>query len=148
MMKQDRFLLFILAVIGLLVITAIALFFIRKNSQTYVAEETPEGVLRNYVLAVNQEDYARAYGYLQDVEAKPDYEKFQQQLTNKIGILHQTALKIISVEISEDKAKIKVVITREGSDLFDNRYNTHQTISLIKQDEAWKLTRMPYPFGY
>mgnify|MGYP003565150661 CR=1 FL=1 len=148
MMKQDRFLQIILAVIGLLVITAIALFFIRKNSQAYGAEDTPEGVLRNYVLAVNQEDYAKAYGYLQDIEAKPDYEKFQQQLTNKTGVIHQTALKIITVEISGDEAKIKVVITRENSDLFDSRYSTNQTIALVMQDEVWKLIRMPYPFGY
>jgi hypothetical protein len=146
-MKQDRFLLIILAGIGLLVVSAIVLFVIRQNSQTYGPEDTPEGVLRNYILAINREDYAKAYSYLPDIETKPDYDKFQQQMNSKMDSINQTALKIMSIDISGDEAEIKVVLTREGSDPFDSRYSTNQTVLLVLQDEAWKLTRLPYPFG-
>jgi len=63
-MKQDRFLLGILIFIGLLVIAALALFFIRQDSQVYVADDTPEGVTRNYALALQKQDFQRAYDYL------------------------------------------------------------------------------------
>ena len=49
-MKQDRFLTGILIGIGVLIIAALAVFFTRKDSQTYVADDTPEGVVHNYVL--------------------------------------------------------------------------------------------------
>ena len=148
-MKQDRFLMIILGGIGLLVISTILIFIIRRNSQAYGPEDTPDGVLRNYILAISQEDYAKAYSYLPDSETKPDYGKFQQRMRGKMSSIRHTALKIISVEASDSEAKINVVITREGSDpFFDNRYSTNQTVLLRLQDGAWKLTRIPYPFGY
>lgn len=147
-MKQDRFLLIILAGVGLLTISAIAVFFIRQNSQAYGPEDTPDGVLRNYVLAINQEDYAKAYGYLQDTEIKPDFEKFEQRLRARTGSIQQTAFKIISVDVTEHEATIEVVLTREGYDLFDSRYSSNRTVILVLQDGAWKLNKIPYPFGY
>ena len=148
-MRQDRFLLVIVAGIGLLVIATISLFIIRQNSKTYGPEDTPEGVLRNYILAINQEDYAKAYGYLPDFGTRPDYDEFHQQMTAKTRAIDQTALKIISVDVSGDEAKIKVVVTREGSDpFFDSRYSTNQTVLLGLHDGAWKLESIPYPFGY
>jgi hypothetical protein len=147
-MKQDRFLLVILAAIGLLTIVAIALFFIRQNSQTFSSDETPEGVLRNYILAVNQGDYGIAYDYLLETENKPDFEEFQHHLSRKSGIIEQTALKIISVDLTEDEAKVKVIVSREGMDLFDTRYSIQHTVVLTLQEGGWKLPRMPYPFGY
>ena len=147
-MKQDRFLLVILAAIGVLIIVAIALFFIRQNSQTYGLENTPEGVLRNYVLAINLEDYAKAYGYLSDSETKPDFERFERNLSSRRSIIDRTALKIISVNPTENEAEINVIISREGEDLFDPRFSMQHTIVLVNKDGFWKLTRIPYPFGY
>jgi hypothetical protein len=148
-MKQDRFLVIILAGIGLLVLSAILIFVIRRNSQTYSMEDTPEGVLRNYILAINREDYAKAFGYLPIHENQPDSDKFQQHMRGKKELIRTTALKIISVDISGDKAEIEVVVTREGSDpFFDNRYSSNQTVLLELHNGAWKLTRIPYPFGY
>ncbi len=147
-MKPDRFLLIILGAIGLLAITAIIIFFIRRDSQTYGPDDSPEGVLRNYVIALNREDYEKAYACLQEIEIKPTYEQFREKLTSREGQIRQTALKIISVDISGDEAKIRVIITPEGADPFDSRYSTDQTALLVLQDDAWKLAKMPYPFGY
>jgi hypothetical protein len=147
-MKQDRFLLVILAGIGLLIIVAIALFFVRQNSQTYGPDDTPEGVLRNYVLAINQEDYARAYDYLLETDTKPDFERFQRNLSRKTSIIDRTALKIISVDQIGNEAEIEVILSREGVELFDTRYSTQRTVKLVLQDGVWKLSSMPYPFGY
>ena len=56
-MKQDRFLIGILVGIGVLVVIALALFFTRRDQQEYVADDTPEGVVHNYALAVFREEY-------------------------------------------------------------------------------------------
>ena len=63
-MKQDRFLIAILAGIGLLVVAAFVLFFVRQSNLNYVSDDTPEGVVQNFVLALHKGDYEKAYAYL------------------------------------------------------------------------------------
>jgi hypothetical protein len=147
-MKQDRFLLVILAATGLLIILAVALFFIRQNTQTYGPEDSPEGVLRNYLLAINRKDFSRAYEYLLDTETKPDFEQFQINLKRKTDLINRTALKIVSIDLAENEAEIKVIVSREGADLFESRYTSQRTVVSVFQDGVWKLTSVPYPFGY
>ena len=65
-MKQDRFLIAILAAVGILVISALVVFFFRQDSHEYGSDDTPEGVVRNYVIAIHKEDFERAYNALQD----------------------------------------------------------------------------------
>jgi hypothetical protein len=67
MMKQDRFLTGIIIGIAVLVVLALAVFFTRSDTQTYVSEDAPEGVVHNYVVAVLNKDYEKAYGYLADL---------------------------------------------------------------------------------
>ena len=60
-----------------LVVVALAVFFTRQDTQTYVSDETPEGVVHNYVVAVLNKEYEKAYGYLADLDNKPTYEEFR-----------------------------------------------------------------------
>jgi len=88
-MKQDKFLIGILIGIGALILLALALFFLRKDGRMdYVADDNPEGVVNNYVLAVLNKDYQKAYGYLADLENKPTYEQFRQSFFN--GMVNPT----------------------------------------------------------
>ena len=72
-MRQDRFLTGILIGIAVLVVIALAVFFLRQGSQSYISEDAPEGVVHNYVLAVLNDDYEKAYGYLANLDNKPTY---------------------------------------------------------------------------
>jgi len=76
-MRQDRFLTGILIGIAVLVVAALAVFFTRDDTQTYVSEDTPEGVTHNYVVAILNKDYKKAYTYLADLDNKPTYEQFR-----------------------------------------------------------------------
>src|ERR1700690_3007338 len=76
LMKQDRFLIGILIGIGVLIVVALAIFFTRQNKQTYVSDSAPEGVVHNYVLALLNKDYGKAYGYLADLDNKPTFDQF------------------------------------------------------------------------
>ena len=81
-MKQDKFLTGILIGVGALVVLALVLFFTRQDKEEYLSDDTPEGVAHNYVLAVLNKDYEKAYGYLADLEHKPTYEEFRQSFLN------------------------------------------------------------------
>ena len=52
-MKQDRFLTGILIGIAVLVVIALAVFFLRQDNLVYAAEDTPAGVVQNYVVALH-----------------------------------------------------------------------------------------------
>lgn len=142
-MKQDRFLTGILIGIGVLVVIALAVFFSRRDTQTYIADDTPEGVVHNYVLAVLNKDYEKAYGYLADLEHKPTYEEFRRPFLNGYVNPDNTAVDIGISEISGDEASVEVSQIYNSSDPFSSGYRDTQRAILVKQNGAWKLSNMP-----
>src|SRR3972149_11028820 len=110
-MKQDRFLMGILIFIGVLVVAALALFFFRQGSQVYGTEDTPEGVIRNYALALQKQDYQRAYSYLADKDNKPTYDTFSRAfLTHQVDV-SSNALQVGNVQfISSGEATVSISV--------------------------------------
>ena len=146
-MKQDRFLLGILIGIGALVILALALFFVRKDETlSYVADDTPEGVVHNYVVAVFQRDYEKAYGYLADKKDKPTLEQFRESFLQNYVNPDNTGVDIGEVEFSGDEAYVTVYIQYGSTDPFSSGYRNEERAVLVKQNGAWKLEQMPYNF--
>ena len=142
-MKQDRFLTGILIGIGVLVVAALAVFFTRKDTQTYISDETPEGVVHNYVVAVLEKDYERAYSYLADLEHKPTYEQFRTAFIQGQVNLGNQAVDIGNSEISNDEAYVEVALVYSPSDPFSTGYRDVQRAVLVNQNGAWKLSAMP-----
>ena len=142
-MKQDRFLTGILIGIGVLVVVALAVFFTRKDAQTYVPDDTPEGVVHNYVLAVLNKDYEKAHGYLADLEYKPTYEEFRRAFLNYEVNPEGQAVDIGESEIIGDEATVEMALIYSPSDPFSTGYRNVQTASLVRQNGAWKLSAMP-----
>ena len=149
-MKQDRFLTGILVGIGLLVVVALAVFFTRRDSQTYIPDDTPEGVVHNYVVAVLNKDYEKAYGYLAELKYKPTYADFRRAFLNGEVNPQNQAVDIGASEIIDDTATVELQLITNSGDPFSTGYRNTQTADLVKQEGAWKLTLMPqYNFwGY
>ncbi len=142
-MKQDRFLTGILVGIVALVIVALVVFFIRKDSQSYIAEATPAGVVHNYVLAVLNGDYKKAYGYLADLENKPTYEQFRDSFLKGTVNPNNSAVDVGKSEINNDTASVEVAMIYNPSDPFSTGYRDVQRALLVRQGGAWKLSSMP-----
>ena len=142
-MKQDRFLTGILIGIGLLVIIALTVFFTRKDSQTYIGEDTPEGVVHNYVVAILDKDYEKAYGYLADLDHKPTLDEFRQSFLNGSVNPNNGAVDVGQSEISNDEASVEVAMIYNPSDPFSSGYRDTQRALLVKQNGAWKISSMP-----
>ena len=150
-MKQDKFLTGILIGIGALVLLALGLFFMRQDSKReYVADSTPEGVVHNYILAVLNKDYQKAYGYLAELEHKPTYEEFRRAFLNGEVNPDNQAVDIGASEIVGEVATVELELIYASSDPFSTGYRNMFTADLVRQNGAWKLTLMPqYNFwGY
>ncbi|MEA3351808.1 MAG: hypothetical protein U9Q82_14425 [Chloroflexota bacterium] len=145
-MKQDRALLGILAMIALLIIVSLTLFFTRGGNQEYVTDDTPEGVVRNYVLALHKEDYERAYGYLQDEDGKPSFSEFRAEFVESTSNIKNTGLQIDSTEQTGDDATVRLTIIRGGTEPFERAWNESNDAWLTLQKGGWKITYFPHPY--
>ncbi len=142
-MKQDRFLTGILIGIAVLIIIALAFFFSRQNTQTYISEDTPDGVVHNYVLALLNKDYPKAYGYLADLDNKPTLNEFRQAFA--VGRLNPSngGIKIGKVDITGEDATVEVSMIYAPNDPFSSGYNDVGSAQLVKENGAWRISSMP-----
>ena len=149
-MVRDRFLLIILLVILGLAALAVGLFFLRQGQQDYVPDDTPQGVLRNYVLALEKNDFQRAYGYLRDGQGKPEFERFRRDFLARQLDFSGTAVSIGETQPSGDDVIVAVVVIRGGGGPFSDVYRESNSAVLTRNEAgAWKITSMPYPYwGY
>lgn len=146
-MKKDRFLIGILIFIVLLVAIALGLFYTRQGAETYGPDDSPAGVIRNYVIAVQNMDFERAYGYLAEKEAKPGYDNFRKAFLNYELDTSTASVQIGSTRnIGDNDAVVDVTLVYSSSDPFSNSWSDTQKASVIKQEGSWKLVIMPYPY--
>ncbi len=146
-MKQDRFLTGILAGIGVLILLALVLFFTRKeDKREYMTADSPEAVVYNYVLAITNDDYKKAYSYLAEKEHKPSYEQFRQSFFNGSIYSDNVGVDVGTSEINGDDALVDLDMVYSPSDPFSGGYTNTDRAQLVNQNGEWKLTYMPYNF--
>lgn len=145
-MKQDKFLTGILIGIGVLILLALGLFFTRQDKREYIADDVPEGVVHNYVLAILNKDYEKAYGYLADLERKPTYENFRSSFFNGMVNPNNTGVDVGESEINGDEAIVTLTMLYSYGDPFSGSSESIDRALLVEQDGEWKLNSMPYNF--
>lgn len=142
-MKKDKFLIGLLIGIGVIIIAAVGLFLARRGGGGYVTDDTPEGVVRNYIIALQKGDLDRAYGYLLEGEQKPTQANFALYVNqNKDWILEQ-AVNLQPASIQGTSARVMLNFSAAGLDS-GGRGGEEAVLSL--QDGQWKLVSVPYPF--
>lgn len=145
-MKQDKFLTGILIGIGVLIVLALALFFTRQGDTGYVTDSTPQGVVHNYVLAILDKDYEKAYSYLADLENKPTYEEFRNSFLNGVVNPANTGVEVGAAEVSNDTASVALTIYYSYGDPFSLNTGSMDRATLVKQDGTWKISYMTYNY--
>jgi hypothetical protein len=145
-MKQDRFLLGILVGIGVLVVVALALFFVRQDEQEYVNDSTPEGVVHNYALALYRGDHKKAYGYLAEGESKPTYNEFSESFFIHYMDPGNFGVEIGETKIDGEQAFVVLYLIDSPSDPFSSGHRWTETARLERQGGEWKILQMPYNF--
>jgi hypothetical protein len=146
-MRQDRFLIGLLIGIGVIIIAAVSVFLTRRGGEMrYGAEDSPEGVVKNYAIALQKEDYKRAYSYVGKGTNMPSYAVFQQAFVSGNLAISKTSLGLGETTIDGKEAIISITISRsEGP--FGQIFRQKDRVSL-KQDESggWKIFYAPYPY--
>ncbi len=142
-MKQDRFLTGILIGIGVLIVAALLVFFTRQSQPSYSGQNTPEGVVHDYVLAILNKEYPKAYTYLAELDNKPTLAQFQQAFA--VGKMNpgDSGIKVGKASVVGDNATVEVSMVYGASDPFSSGYSNVGTAQLVRQNGAWKISSMP-----
>jgi hypothetical protein len=145
--KKDRLLIAILIGIGIIVLLALALFFLRQGGQEYGAEDAPDGVVRNYLLAVEKRDYERAYSYLAEGEAKPGLDAFKRAFLTPQLDTRSAAVQIGRVEEIGEDAIVSLILMHNAPGPFADSWREETNAALQRDGQgAWKIISLAYPY--
>lgn len=147
-MRRDRFLIFILIGIALLVVAAIVSVVVRTEHLEYVDDSNPAGVVHNYILALQTDDLELAYSYLADLDDKPTMQEFHSLQAFAKDLVNVASVRIGETHVYGDDATVELVVfnLRSGVFLIDALVQRDDVAVLIRQDLEWRLAQMPYEF--
>jgi hypothetical protein len=140
---SSRWLLIFGVTIGVLVIAAVVLVLTMPTPETrLLPENTPEGIVQRYFLALQAEDYVTAYSYLSPPPTeKYPYEQWRSPFTSSE---EKPAFKVTlgKAAVRGNEANVEVTVdTFRPSGPFDNPVRTqHITFFLKKEGTSWKIT--------
>jgi hypothetical protein len=146
MKGTDKFLAAIVAGIVLLVVVVFLVVLLRPEPE-YRAEDTPEGVVHNYLLALQKGDYERALGNLpSSVLHEPnDVDEFIEDMGDCSwrfrDLDRDTSLIVLSAKVRGDRAEVQIKQTVFYSgDLFNSDLSESEfEMTLKQQNGGWKL---------
>jgi hypothetical protein len=148
MKKTDKILIGIVAGIVLLVVVAFGVA-LSKPKPVYQTDDKPEGVAFNYLFALQQGDYQRAYGYLSPsiLHYPRDLEKFTNDVQDNSWMFNGLNNASITLEVDSTKVtgKLAYIKIKETSFYEDGLFNSNQSTSIFKmtlrQDEKgqWRI---------
>ena len=145
MKNNDKILIGIVAGIVLLVVFAFFMILSQPEPQ-YRADDTPDAIVHNYLLALQKEEYARAYDYLpHHLDGYPtSVESFIDDV-NRYGrnfrLDDSTSVSIVNVRQTGTTATVKVRESRfEAGGLFDSGKTTNEfEVRLAQIEGQWKI---------
>ena len=131
----------ILAVlISVISIISILIILISYNRNAVVFEaNSPEGVTQAYLKSVFDGDYDLAASFL-EANSKCDASDLDRTFVNKT-----VRISLSSVDITDESARVKIRLEYSSGSPFDSSYSEEQTIRLVKEDNLWKITGIPWP---
>ncbi len=145
MQGSTKFLIAIVIGIVLLVIITFAVVMLRPEP-TYQDDSTPDGAAHNYLLAIQNKDYERAFTYIPEKYAYPeDAEDMAYTISKDSWPFDTNNDSSLAVESVNTRGEEKAVVTIRETTFYNNGLmgsgqstNTF-TLSMILEDELWKV---------
>lgn len=150
-MDSRRWLIVSAAIIGVLLITTISLVLLTKENQVaLLPNDTPQGVVQRYLIAVQEQDYREAYGYLSfDPSQKiTTYDDWLRMVGGISRMPNQATWKATLGKITQngDSASVEVSIDtfRPEGPFTDPVRNQLINFQVVKIGGKWLITSPTY----
>lgn len=146
-MQQSRLGNLIVSIIAILLLSALVLMYINQNKADYLPETTPQNVVHNYVLSLNQEDYERAYTYLSSEHAEITLSEFEQALSERKNEIKNSNITISRILDGDDAIVLQLNIRKNYErNLLTNPDLYNEFGQLVNENGEWKISSMPEPY--
>jgi hypothetical protein len=150
MSSSRRWLIIFTIIISVLVITTVSLaVFTNGNEVVLLPEDTPQGIVQRYLIAVQEKNYQTAYSYLsfdplQKIETYDDW----LRIVTGVQTSNQSEWKAALNKVIQngDNATVEVAIDtiRPGEPFGDLTSSQQIIFQLIKIDSMWLITSPTY----
>ncbi len=149
MNSSRRWLIIFAVIIGVLVIATVSLvLFTKENIDTLLPEDSPQGTVQRYLIAIQDRDYPKAYTYLH-IKQSPKNLTYSDWL-NSMPI-YQTSQSVWKATLGKttqngDNATVEVTIDafRPSGPFGDSLRSQQITFQLTKIDGNWLITSPTY----
>jgi hypothetical protein len=127
--------------IVLAVIAAVALIAVLalKEPVAELDKNSPEGTVQQYLGAVTDRDFEQALTFLAS-DSKCTVEDF-----DRAYIQDSLRIGLSEASTAESTAVVTVSIQYSNGDPFGGTYSEDRNFRLIKTDDGWKITGVPWP---
>jgi hypothetical protein len=135
--RPDRTLPILLSVLGLLIVVALAVVFLRPQAALRDAA-TPEGVVQRYSAAVIDGNEEAASGYLADT-AEPCAESYGRTEQNR-----RVALVSAREQGNTAEVEVSIVTFTAGGPFGSSEYESRDMFDLVRTNGTWLIERAPW----
>ena len=151
MKSSNRLLLWFGAVIGALIALSIILVAVTTNQpEKVLPENTPEGTVQRYLLALNEGDYQKAFGYLSpSPQERFNYDDWMRSLGSRPGGSSpswKASLGTATVTGSEARVNIIISVFAPGGPFSDPVRTNTVLFTLKRSGESWLITSPTYVY--
>jgi hypothetical protein len=147
--SSSRWLAGIALTVLVLVIISVTLALVNRRGPALSPEDTPEGTVQRYLIALQEDDINGAYDYLNsNLKEYCDYAHFQDSKDTRGSGNERIVLK--SSEIREEQAIVRIEVTNTNlSPPFDvNEYSYPVQYVLEQEGDVWRFSEPPWPLGW
>ncbi len=145
MKGSDKMLWLIVGAVVVLVVAAFVLVLLRPE-QDYVADDDPQGVVHNYLLALRRGDYEKAYSYLAPDLQIDDLEEFIDSVEDRRWAFQMGSNVALSIEDSrlskDDSARVTVRKQVTNNELLGSGQRSDDfSVFLRSENGLWRIYR-------
>ncbi|MBN1190130.1 MAG: hypothetical protein JXA46_10290 [Dehalococcoidales bacterium] len=151
MSSSRRWLIFFSVIIGVVAISTVFLVLLTKDDQVVLLpDNTPQGTVQRYLIAIQDQDYEEAYGYL-SFEPSQNIESYDAWLRMTGGIPQTTSQTVWKATLGtatryDDSASVEVTIDtlRPGGPFSDPVRSQLIFFRLAEISGEWFITSPTY----
>ncbi|MBI4201087.1 MAG: hypothetical protein HY531_02210 [Chloroflexi bacterium] len=150
MLASSRVLMVIVAVVVSLAVIALVVGLVAGGKERALPEDSPEGVVQRFLLAMQAGEYKKAYDYLgSKLRSTCAYDRFLEQRPQ--GQIEEIQAALSGTRSFDDRVEVKIVVTQfrtSGPFLapFGSPANSFpETYILLREDGQWRFSQIPWP---
>lgn len=150
---SSRWLVAVAGVVVALILVSVAVALINpRGAAETLSEDTPEGIVQRFILAVQDRDFSLAHGYLSDelkktctvarMEESPPWRVYMPE-DSRIALLGKE-------ELSSGRMQVRVRVTQVNvSPPFGvSEYSHQERYVLVQENGEWRFTEPPWPMSW